>query len=171
MVKFKCYCSALGEVAVSLFVAGAVFGEVQVSFFVAGAVLGEVAVSIFVAGAIFGEVAVSLFVAGAAFAEVQVSFFVVGAVFGELWNTLPLLTLELVRPVWGIITCCLTVQRVAYCRTQETNVEFGWDCFSCQIQRSIWWSWTVTFRGRRSIWWSWIVTFRGRRSIRWNLEW
>ena len=66
--------------------ARAILGEVQVSLFVAGAVFGEVQVSFFVAGAIFREVQVSLFVAGAVFREVQVSLFVAGAVFGEIWN-------------------------------------------------------------------------------------
>ena len=47
----------------------AVLGEVQVSLFVAGALLGEVQVSLFVAGAVFGEVQVALLVAGAAFGE------------------------------------------------------------------------------------------------------
>ena len=42
--------------------AGAVLGEVQ-------ALLGEVQVSLFVAGAVLGDVQVSLFVAGAVFGE------------------------------------------------------------------------------------------------------
>ena len=50
------------------FVAGAL-GEVQVSLFVAGAPLGEVQVSLFMAGAALGEVQASLFVAGAARSE------------------------------------------------------------------------------------------------------
>ena len=64
----------------------AVLGEVQVSLFVAGAVLGEVQVSLFVAGAVLGEVQVSLFVAGAVLAAAQMSLFVAGAVLGEIWK-------------------------------------------------------------------------------------
>ena len=49
---------------------GAAFGDVAVSFFLAGAVFGDF--GLFVAGAAFGDVAVSLFVAGAAFCEIGV---------------------------------------------------------------------------------------------------
>ena len=45
-----------GTVAVSLFVAGAIFGHVGVSLFVASALFGDVGVTISVAGAAFGWV-------------------------------------------------------------------------------------------------------------------
>ena len=64
----------------------AILGEVAVSLFVAGAAFGEVQVPRFVAGAAFGDVQVSFFVAGAVFAEVELSLFVAGAVFREIWN-------------------------------------------------------------------------------------
>ena len=61
MSSFLCTGTIHGEGPVSFFVAVAVLGEVQVSLFVAGT---EAQVSIFVAGAVLGEVEISLFVAG-----------------------------------------------------------------------------------------------------------
>ena len=54
-----------GDVAMSLFVAGATFGDVGMSLFVAGATFGDVGMSLFMAGTILGDVGASLFVAGA----------------------------------------------------------------------------------------------------------
>ena len=68
--------------------AGAVLGEVQVSVFVAGTVLGEGGgqVLLFVAGTVLGEGQMSLFVAGTVLGEGQMSLFVTGAVLGEIWK-------------------------------------------------------------------------------------
>ena len=46
----------------------------------------EVAVSLFVAGAVFRDVGASLPVAGAVFGEVAVLLLVAGAAFGKIWN-------------------------------------------------------------------------------------
>ena len=53
----------IGDILMSLFVAGALFGNIAASLFRKGAVFGDISMSLFVAGAVFGDVAMSLFVA------------------------------------------------------------------------------------------------------------
>ena len=68
----------LGDVGVSLFVAGTIFADVAIALFVESAAFGDVGVLLFMPGAGFGDVAVSLFVAGAIFGDFGMSLFVAG---------------------------------------------------------------------------------------------
>ena len=53
---------------------------------------------------------------------------------------------------------------VEYVRTIKQSNHFAWEV------QYLWWSSSVTFRGRCSTWWSSSVTFRGRCSRWWMFE-